>query len=150
MPILAIVQTFGSGLWSFLSSRFGQICLAFVVAWFWSASNTNSKWEQAVARERAAREAAYQREIARQAQVARDIMDASDIRAKADENLAKDLQAQIDELKKAEQTNAPAHTITREKVVNRCDVDDDLARRMQQLDATARKAAPARPARKVR
>jgi hypothetical protein len=148
MPILAIVQTFGSGLWSFLSSRFGQICLAFVVAWFWSASNTNSKWEQAVARERAAREAAYQREIARQAQVARDIMDASDIRAQADEALAKDLQAQIDDLKKAEQTHGP--TVTREKVVNRCDVDDDLARRMQQLDATARKAAPARPARKVR
>lgn len=150
MPVFALLQAFGSGLWAFLSSRFGQICLAFVVAWVWSASNTNERWQKAVEAERVAREIAFQKEINRQMKVTQDIMDASDIRAKVDDNLAKALQAEIDDLRNAEQKNAPTHTVTREKTVTRCDVDDDLTRRVQRLDERARQTAPSRPARKVR
>lgn len=145
MPWLAILQ----GGWGFVSSRFGNVCIAFMVAWLWSAHKTNQKWEAYVAAEKAAAEIAYQKEIARQAQVSQEIAAAATQRAEDDMALEAALREQINDLKNAEQTNAPAHTTTPGKAAN-CGVDSDLVRRMQQLDATARKAAPARAARKVR
>lgn len=145
MPWLAVLQ----GVWSFVGSRFGNVCIAFMVAWLWSAHKTNQKWEAYVAAEKAAAEIAYQKEIARQAQVSQEIAAAATQRAEDDMALEAALREQINDLKNAEQTNAPAHTTTPGKAAN-CGVDSDLVRRMQQLDATARKAAPARAARKVR
>ncbi len=146
MPWLAFLQ----GVWSIATSRFGNICIAFIVAWAWSAHKTNQKWEAYVAAEKAAAEIAYQKEIARQAQVSQEIAAAATQRAEDDMALAASLREQINDLKNAEQSNAPTHTITREKVVNSCSVDDDLARRMRRLDATASQTRAARPARKVR
>lgn len=149
MPWLALLQAFGSSVWSFLSSRFGQICIAFAVAWVWSGSNTNARWEAVIAAEKQAAEIAYQKEIARQAQVSQEIAAAATQRAEDDAELEKALRAQIEDLKNSERVNVQPHTLTRDKSTN-CNIDDDLARRMQRLDEKARKAAPSRAARKVR
>lgn len=145
MPWHAVLQ----GVWAFVSSRFGNICVAFMVAWLWSAHKTNQKWEAYVAAEKAAAEIAYQKEIARQAQVSQEIAAAATQRAEDDTALQAALREQIEDLKNAERSNAPAHITTPGKAAN-CGVDSDLVRRMQRLDETARKAASARPARKVR
>lgn len=146
MPWLAFLQ----GVWSALSSRFGNICIAFFIGSIWSAYKVNTRWEAVIAAEKAAAEIAYQKEIARQAKVSQEIAAAATQRAEDDAALEMALREQINDLKNAEQSNAPTHTITREKVVNSCSVDDDLARRMRQLDATARQTRATRAARKVR
>lgn len=146
MPWLAFIQ----GVWSIATSRFGNICIAFLVGSVWANHKANVRWEAVIAAEKAAAEIAYQKEIARQAQVSQEIAAAATQRAEDDMALEAALREQINDLKNAEQSNAPTHTITREKVVNSCSVDDDLARRMRQLDATARQARATRAARKVR
>lgn len=145
MPWLAVLQ----GVWAFVSSRFGNICIAFAVAWLWSAHKTNVKWEAYVAAEKAAAEIAYQKEIARQAQVSQEIAAAATQRAEEDMALEAALREQIEDLKNSERSNAPAHITTPGKAVS-CGVDSDLVRRMQHLDATARQTRSTRPARKVR
>lgn len=150
MPWLALLQAFGSGMWSFLSSRFGQICLAFAVAWMWSGANTNARWEASIAAQRAAAEIAYQKELARQAQVTKEIAAAATARAEEDAELERALRAQIQDLENAE-PKYETRTITREKVVHGpCAVDDDLVGRMRKLDATAHQSRATRPTRKVR
>lgn len=150
MPWLTILQALGANLWTFLSSRFGQICIAFVVAWMWSGAKTNARWEAVIAAQRAAAEIAYQKEIARQAQVTQEIAAAATARAEEDAELEKALRAQIQDLENAE-PKYETRTLTREKVVHGpCAVDDDLVGRMRKLDATAHQTRVARPTRKVR
>lgn len=148
MPWLAFLQ----GFWSVISSRFGNICVAFLVAWAWSAHKTNAKWEAYVAAEKAAAEVAYQKELVRQAKVAQEIAKAATVRAEEDADLQAALKAQIEELKNSERPNVQTRTITRDRLITSgpCVIDADLAQRMRKLDATARQTRSARPARKIR
>ena len=151
MPIFAILQTLGSGLWSFLSSRFGQICLAFVVAWLWSGSRANDHWRAVIASERAAIEAAYRAEVARQAEAAREIAEAATARAEEDAAIERELRARIDDFNAQESSkNAqPSRTVGSPAPACRpCVIDHNFTDVVRHIDAAgARKAKSPRRAR---
>lgn len=129
-----------------LPSRLGQIALAFVVAWFWSAHNTSVKYEKQIAVEKAQIEAAYQAEIQREQYAAREIAEAATRRAEDDADAAKDMQAIIDEYEKKQKEVKHVNVQN-----NRCDIDSDFAGVVQQLStASDRHSRSAKRTKKLR
>lgn len=151
--ILPILQAFGSGLWSFLSSRFGQIVTAFAVAWFWSGWRADDHWKAVIAAEQAQAEAAYRAEVARQEKAAQEIAAAATARAEDDAALERELRAQIEAFNVQESQNVPPPRTVKQIIFREraepsssrpCVIDGDFSGVVQQLDATARKAKPPR------
>lgn len=154
--ILPIIQAFGSAFWSFLSSRFGQIVTAFVVAWVWSGWRADDHWRGVIAQREAAAQAAYRAEIARQERAAVEIAAAATARAEEDLALERELRAQIESFNAQESQNVPPSR-TVEQIIFReraeppsscpCVIDSDFTGVVRRLDATARKTKPPRRAR---
>lgn len=147
--ILPIIQALGSGLWSFLSSRFGQILTAFVVAWFWSGSRSDDHWRAVIAAEKVQAEAVYRAEVARQERAAQEIAAAATARAEDDAALERELRAQIDAFSRQESSIEP-HVNGQNpqvKAIERpdCAIDGHFAGIVRQFDAAARR--PAKPTR---
>lgn len=150
--ILPIIQAFGSGLWSFLSSRFGQIVTAFAVAWFWSGWRADDHWRAVIAAEKAQAEAVYRAEVARQERAAQEIAAAATARAADGAALERQLRAQIDAFNRQEsriepQVNAQKPQVNASSRLG-CLIDGDFAGVVRRLDATARR--PAKPSRAAR
>lgn len=142
MPIL---KMFGADLWSFLSSRFGQICLAFTVAWVWSGWRTDDHWRDVIAVREAAAQAAYRAEIARQSTAAQEIAAAATARAEEDSAVERDLREQIDAFAALETPHEAPDQISKAPV---CIIDGYFADRVRRLDAAGRRAP--RPSRAAR
>lgn len=145
--LLPILKFAGGGLWSFLSSRFGQIVLAAVLAWFWSGHRADERWRGVIAAKEAAAAAAYQAEVARQEQAAMEIAKAATERAEDDAALERVLRAQIDDFNFQENKHvAPPRTVKqiifRERIKTiaprSCVIDNDFAGVVRRLDAAAR------------
>jgi hypothetical protein len=146
--ILPIIQAFGSGLWSFLSSRFGQIVTAFAVAWIWSGWRADDHWKAVMAAEKAQAEAAYRAEVARQERATHDIAVAATARAEDDAVLERELRAQIEAFNAQEIKNVPpARTI--KQIIFReraeppssrpCVIDNNFSGVVRRLDAASRR-----------
>lgn len=151
MPFLLILKAAGEFALGALSSRVGQVILAFCVAWGWSAHRTNARWEAQIAAERAAYLAAYRAEAARQEAAAQDIAREATQRLAAEQAAAADMQRQITELEKAER-NAPETRVIVVKgkktlACRPCSIDADFARRLRDLDTVAGARKAPRPAR---
>lgn len=133
---------------SIITSRLGQIALAFVVAWTWSGFRTNSAWESRVAAEKAVAEAAYRAEVARQEEAAREIAVAATKRVEEDAALADELRRQIKDAEASEKTHETVRIVKGQTrvIAVPCGVDRDLVDRLHKLDAAARKGAATRPA----
>lgn len=154
--ILPIIQAFGSGLWSFLSSRFGQIVLAFAVAWFWSGWRADDHWRAVIAAEKAAAEAAYRAEVARQERAAQEIAAAATARAEEDTALERELRAQIEAFNAQESQNVPPPRTVKQIIFREraetpfsrpCVIDGDFTGVVRRLDAAgSRKTKPPRRA----
>lgn len=149
MPIL---KMFGADLWSFLSSRFGQICLAFTVAWVWSGWRTDDHWRDVIAVREAAAQAAYRAEIARQATAAQEIAAAATARAEEDAAVERDLREQINAFAALETPHeAPGQSpnpSTQRSKAPACIIDGDFAGVVRRFDAAGRRAP--RPSRAAR
>lgn len=155
--ILPILQAFGSGLWSFLSSRFGQIVTAFVVAWFWSGWRADDHWKALIAAEKAQAEAAYRAEVARQERAAQEIAAAATARAEDDAALERELRAQIEAFNAQESQNVPPPRTVKQIIFREraetpssrpCVIDGDFSDVVRRLDsAGSRKAKPSHRAR---
>lgn len=130
---------------SALTSRIGQILIAAVIAWFWSASNTATYWKGVIATEKAAIEKAYREEVVRQQKAAEEIAKAATERAEQDAQAVSDMQKIIDDY--ATKLKEKPHVTAG----NNCIVDDHFSGVVQQLSNAARRKTPAsRPSRRVR
>ena len=149
MPMLRLL---GADLWSFLSSRFGQICLAFAIAWVWSGWRADDHWRGVIAQREAAAQAAYRSEIARQSAAAQEIAAAATARADDDAALERELRAQIDAITAQESTREPQVNAQKPQVNAQkrpdCSIDGDFAGVVRRLDAAGRR--PPRVARRAR
>lgn len=135
-----------SFLFSLAGSRAGQIVLAFVVAWFWSGSRSDTYWRGVIATEKAAVEAAYRAEVARQEAAAREIAAAATARAEEDTALEAVLRREIEAFSARETTIAP--TYVEKAAAARCAIDDRFSNVVRRFDRAAhRKARPSRAAR---
>lgn len=109
--MLALLIEVLKAAWTFISSRLGQIALAFVIAWmsalFWQGHRTNAWWEQKIAEEKAAERAAYLQEIAEQRQIARDIAAEGTRRLAEEQKLVAGLEAQIQDTEKEDVPQKP-------------------------------------------
>lgn len=122
------------------------MALVALVSWFWSAHNTTVYYERQIAAEKAKIEAAYQIEIQREQYAAREIAEAATRRAEDDAQVTKEMQAIIDEYSKMEQE--PKNEVAKNLS---CDIDDEFARRVQQLsEASYRHPRAARTPSKLR
>lgn len=157
LALLPILKVFGDGLWSFLSSRFGQIVLAFAIAWGWSGWRADDHWSGVIAAKEAAAAAASRAEVARQERAAIEIAEAATARAEDDAALERELRAQIDAFTAQESQNvSPPRTIKqiifRERAETpssrNCVIDGAFAGVVRRLDAAGRR--PARVARRAR
>jgi hypothetical protein len=137
--ILPIIQAIGSGLWSFLSSRFGQIVTAFVVAWFWSGWRSDDHWRAVIAAEKAQAEVAYRAEVARQERAAQAIAAAATARAADDDALVRELRSQIDAFNAQESQIAPTPLPQSPAADSRAVIDRSFERVVRQFDAAARR-----------
>jgi hypothetical protein len=132
---------------SVLGNRFGQIAIAFVVAWLWSYHETSVHYEKLIAAEKAAANAAYKAELARQAQAAKDIAQEAAARSEADAKAASEMQKMIDDY--ASKLGEKPNEIT--KIVNSpCVVDSEFSNVVRKLDSLGRKAKPTRSSVKFR
>lgn len=116
---------------SILTSRIGQIAVAFCVAWLWSAHNTSVKYDQIIANERAAAEQALKQEVQRQEYAAREIAAAATRRAEDDLATAKEMRDVIDDFEK----KLASMPVNKDNV---CLIDDHFARTVQQLSDASR------------
>lgn len=119
---------------SLMASPVGWCLAAFVAGWVISGHRVRAQW----AEETAAEKAAYEREVARQETAAKEIAVEATKRLSDEQNLASDLQRQIDAFDK-EETAADAKPLPSctPAVVRPCRVDDSFARIVQQLDRAA-------------
>lgn len=155
--ILPIIQAIGSGLWSFLSSRFGQIVTAFVIAWLWAGWRADDHWKAVIAAEKSAAEAAYRAEVARQERAAQEIAVAATARAEEDASLERELRAQIEAFNAQESQNVPPPRTVKQIIFREraetpssrpCVIDSDFTGVVRRLDAAgSRKTKPPRRAR---
>lgn len=151
IAILPALKWLGASFWDFASSRMGQIIIAFAVAWFWSAHNTNQDWRAKVAREQAAAVAALKAEAARQAEAAREIAEAATARAEEDEAAMSAMREKIAEFDAKEKSIAPRpRTIFQTVPAGACAIDSDFARVVRDIDAAGSKAKASRRAKRVR
>ena len=142
-----ILQFVFSLVGSIVQSRIGQIALAMIVAWFWSAHETTVKYEKIIAAEKASVEAAYKAELLREALATREIAEAATRRAEDDAEAAKDMQAIIDEYA-AKLKDTPNAQV---KISDNCSIDGDFARVVQQLgESSYRHPRAARRTQKLR
>jgi hypothetical protein len=125
-----------------ISSRIGQIGLAFLTGWMLAWWKTDASWRETVAKERAAQEYALQVERIRQDAAAREIAAEATKRLEDEQASVAEMAKQIEDLKRSE-ANAPKNCPS-------CRVDDDFVNRMRQLDSAGRKARPSRPAKHIR
>lgn len=155
--VLSIIQAFGSSLWSFLSSRFGQIATAFVIAWLWAGWRADDHWRAVIAAEKAQAEAAYRAEVARQERAAAEIAAAATARAADDAELARELRAQIDAFNAQESQNVPPPRTVKQIIFREsanapssrpCVIDNDFSGVVRRLDAAGRR--PTKAARRSR
>jgi hypothetical protein len=130
---------------SLIGNRFGQMAIVAAVSWFWSAHQTNVKWQIQIAAEKAAAEAQYKAEIARQEQLARDIAEAATKRAQDDALAADDMRKVIDEYE-AKLAEKPT-VVYKESGKVSCTIDDNFTSFVRKLDASARKTGSSRKAR---
>lgn len=141
MPILALLQPALAAVWSFATSRLGQLILAAAVAYGVGHHRASQACADREAAERAALAAAHQVELAREAEAAREIAAAATQRAEEDAAAASAQQRIIDRLKlETAHVAAPAQP-------DHCAIDDSFARRVRDFDAADRAPAPARRAR---
>lgn len=140
MPLLKLL---GADLWAFLSSRFGQIVVAFAVAWCWSAWRVDDQWRGVIAAREAAAQAAYRAEIARQERATREIAAAATARAEDDAALERELRAQIDAFASQETPHEPQVNASKPQVNAQrrpdCTIDGDFAGVLRRLDAAGRR-----------
>lgn len=122
-----------------IGSRIGQVALAFLIGLAMAWWKTDASWREAVAKEKAAAEYALQVERARQNAAAREIAAEATRRLEDEQQAVADMAKQIEDMKRSE-SNAPKNCPS-------CVIDDDYARRLRELDASGRKARPARRAR---
>lgn len=146
MPLF--FQLVGSFIWSVLTSRAGQIAVAFGVAWIWSGLKTDGYWKDKIATQEAARELAYQKEIARQEQAAREIATAATIRAEEDSRAQEEMRQQIEEFNKKEPVYVERKVPVPQPV--NCHIDGGFSDVVRKLDAQAGKGKTPRGARKFR
>lgn len=152
MPLAA--QLILSFLWSVITSRIGQIAMAFVVAWFWNGWRTDDYWKTVIANEKAAAESAYRVELSRQQKASEEIAAAASERIEYDAEIERQLREQIDAFNAQENKNVPPRTIKQiifksrgeQNACRVCAIDGDYSRVVRRLDATARKAKPSRRA----
>lgn len=133
-----------STLAALIDSRLGQCAVVAAAAWYWSAQNTDAKWEAIIANEKAQIEQAYQKELARQKDAAVEIALEADKRNAENALVVSEMQATIDAYMK--KLKEQPHVVTKDRVVTDCSVDNDFAAVVQQLDSPrVRKAnSPAR------
>lgn len=141
MPLFA--QLIASFFWSALTSRSGQIAIAFSVAWVWAGWRADNHWKSIIAGNDAAREIAYQKEIIRQEEAARQI--AADATARAE----KDTKAQDEMRRIIEEFNNKEPIYVEKKVpvvqAGNCHIDGGFAAVVRKLDANAQSSkAPRR------
>jgi hypothetical protein len=122
-----------------ISSRIGQIGLAFLIGWMLAWWKTDASWRETVAKERAAQEYALQVERTRQDAAAREIAAEATKRLEDEQASVADMAKQIEDLKRSE-ANAPKNCPS-------CRVDDDFVERVRRIDAVNRKTKPSRRAR---
>lgn len=144
--IWPFLQMIGTSVWSFASSRAGQIIIAFAVAWVWSGWRSDDHWKAVIAAEKAYQKAAYEAEIARQTQAAQDIAAAATIRAEEDSALERELRAQIQEFIDQEKPDGDKPQPAAKG--NSCNIDHDFSQFVRKLDYLdrGRKGKASRPA----
>ena len=143
MPLF--LQLIASFLWSALTSRAGQIAVAFGVAWIWAGWRADNHWKSVIAANDAAREIAYQKEIIRQEEAARQIAaDATD-RAEEDAKAQEEMRRIIEEFNNKE----PIYVEKKVPVVQagNCHIDGGFADVVRKLDAHARSGKASRRSR---
>jgi hypothetical protein len=143
----AFLTIFWSLAESVLTSRIGQILIAAVVSWFWSANYTSTHWKAVIATEKAAIERAYQEEVIRQQKAAEEIAKAATGRAEQDAQVVSDMQKIIDDY--TVKLKEKPHVTAKQTQSDACVVDDHFSSVVQQLStAASRKTkAPSAPRR---
>lgn len=141
MSAWAIFQIIKSLAQSILESRLGQLAIIAVVAWFWSAHNTNIKWRAYVAAEKAAAELAYQKELVRQQKAAEEIAKAAIQRAEDDAKVVTDMQTLIDDYEK--KLKEKPHVTTKVVKIDSCVIDDNFSSVVRQLSNAANRQTKA-------
>lgn len=140
MPLWA--NLISSFLWSLLTSRAGQIAMAFCIAWGWSGWKADNYWKLQIATSEAAREAAYHKEIIRQEEAAREI--ATESAARAEENS----RAQNEMRRIIQEFNSREPVYVEKKVIvpgsSNCHIDNIFSGVVRDLDAQARKSKASR------
>lgn len=142
MPVL--LQTFFSILWSVMSSRAGQLFLAFSIAWFWSGWKSDNYWKSIISAEKAAQEIAYQKEVSRQEEASRIISSQAAAKAEEDAKAMQEMKLQIEEFDKLEPVYVEKKIIS--PAQSNCYIDGNFSAVVRKLDAQARSSkAPKRP-----
>lgn len=148
LPILQVV-------WSFLTSRVGNIVLAALIAFTWGYHKATVKAQREAELVQAELQKAYWNEIERQRKVAKDIETKAREREGIDAVISRAMQKQIDDFaaKERERANVssqpsvsqPKAAAPRSPVF--CAVDDDFLDGLRRVDSAAKARRPARHAR---
>lgn len=137
-PAFEIIKSIIS---SIIESRIGQMALVGVVAWFWSAHNTNVAWETKIATERAQIEAIYQTEVQRQREATLEIQNRAEKRDAEHAEVVADMRATIEDY--MNKVKEQPHVVTKNRVVNDCSIDSGFSSVVRQLDTTRNRKANA-------
>lgn len=134
---------------SIIGSRLGQMAIVAVVAWFWSAYDTETKWRQIIATERAQLEALYKSELERQKTASAEIeADATKRDAEHAETVA-DMRATIEDY--MNKLKEQPHVIVKDRIISDCSIDGGFTSVVRKLDSTrTRKPNSTAGARKLR
>lgn len=149
MPPLAPILSL---LWSILTSRVGQICMAALIAggtgYFKGYEHADASWKAEVAQRESAAKQAQADELARELDAHKKIAAAANERADEQAAISAELKRQIDLMAQSEEANdqPPPAGAPAAPCISR--VDPDFAGRVRDLDAAGNRAAkPTRSAR---
>lgn len=119
---------------SVLDSRIGQIVIAFSVAWFWSSYNTENKWKDAIAKERAQIESLYQAELQRQKAESAEIAANASKRDAENAEIVAGMKSTIENY--MNKLKEQPHVVTKNVPNNDCSIDRGFSSVVHELDSS--------------